>query len=37
MGGACNMHGRDEKMRESFGLKTRRDDTTWMTWAWMGG
>jgi hypothetical protein len=28
-GGACNMHGKDQKCIESIGKKTRRKETTW--------
>jgi hypothetical protein len=31
MGGSCSMHGRKNKCTHDFGLKIRRNETTWKT------
>jgi hypothetical protein len=31
MGGACSMHGRDEKCVQNFYQKTRKEETMWKT------
>jgi hypothetical protein len=31
MGGACRMHGKDDKCVQYFRWKTRKKDTTWKT------
>jgi len=37
MGGSCRTHGRDEICIQYLGLKIRREEITWKTWAEIGG
>jgi hypothetical protein len=37
VGGTCDTHGRGELSVQVFGGKTRREETTWKTKAYMGG